>query len=148
MTKRILYTSMVAMTVVLGGCSVAKNEAPLPTTAGEGREIAQQHIRTVDVEAFAEVIAAPDIVVLDVRTPAEYAQGRITADAKNINFYDDDFRAQISALPRDASYALYCRSGSRSGKTRALMKELGFRNVTELRGGINAWKQAGKPTVQ
>lgn len=97
--------------------------------------------------AFADALAQGDAVLLDVRTPEEYAAGRIDG-AKNLNFYDAAFVRELAALDRDQPYLIYCQSGNRSGQTVERMRALGFTNVTELAGGINAWNAAGMPLVR
>ncbi len=101
---------------------------------------------TVGVEEFARHIERDDVVVLDVRTPQEYAQGHIGNNTRNIDFYAADFRAALNTLlPRNRPYAIYCRSGNRSARTLSIMREMGFTDVVELRGGIEAWKQSQRP---
>lgn len=75
-----------------------------------------------------------DAVVIDVRTPEEYASGH-AGDALNIDFYDKDFRQSLDALDKENAYFIYCRSGSRSGRTLSMMKDLGFTRVYDLAGG-------------
>ncbi len=86
----------------------------------------------------AQVIADEAPVVLDVRTPEEYAEGHL-ADAVLINFYDTDFADQLDELDKDATYVVYCRSGNRSQGAIQTMRELGFTDVVEVAGGIQAW---------
>ena len=74
-------------------------------------------------------------LILDVRTKAEFDQLHLT-DAINIDFYASDFKTQIDSLDKTKTFFVYCRSGNRSGKTMALMKELGFKKVYNLAGGI------------
>lgn len=74
-------------------------------------------------------------VLLDVRTPAEFASGHLTG-ARNIDFYNPAFVSELRKLDKNASYFVYCRSGSRSGQTLTLMKKEGFAKVTDLTGGI------------
>jgi rhodanese-related sulfurtransferase len=57
---------------------------------------------------------APEIVVIDVRTPEEFAAGHIKG-AKNIDFTAGDFKAKISELDRGVTYLMHCQSGGRSG---------------------------------
>lgn len=83
--------------------------------------------------------------IIDVRTGAEYAEEHLPG-ATVIDFYAPDFRARLEALPRDDAYALYCRSGNRSGQTLAIMRELGFVNVIDLQGGIVAWQAENRST--
>ncbi|OGF55001.1 MAG: hypothetical protein A2Z21_05345 [Candidatus Fraserbacteria bacterium RBG_16_55_9] len=90
----------------------------------------------------------PNFVVLDVRTPQEYDQGHISGEGitpVNLDFYAADFREQLAKLDRVKTYLVYCRTGNRSAKTVDLMKELGFRGIYNLEGGITAWQEAGQP---
>jgi len=83
---------------------------------------------------------------LDVRTPEEFAEGHIDG-AILVDFYDDDFAEQLAQLDPDVPYLLYCRSGNRSGQTRAILSELGFTDVADVDGGIVSWTGQGLPTV-
>ncbi|HEX6129979.1 MAG TPA: rhodanese-like domain-containing protein [Candidatus Limnocylindria bacterium] len=82
--------------------------------------------------------------VIDVRTPAEVAQGMI-AGAINIDIGSPDFRARIEALDRDGRYLLYCRTGNRSAQAASVMRDLGFTDVVDA-GGFDALVAAGAPT--
>lgn len=86
------------------------------------------------------------VVVLDVRTPAEFAAGHI-ASAINIDVEGMTFGGDTSKLDKTASYAVYCQSGRRSGIAVGELKDAGFTNLFELDGGILAWQSAGLPTV-
>ena len=99
-------------------------------------------------EAFETVFEAPPegLVVLDVRTPEEFAAQRLP-DATMIDFYEPDFADRIADLDRDVPYVLYCRSGNRSSQTRALMEDLGFTDVRDVEGGIVSWLEDGHPFV-
>ena len=81
-----------------------------------------------------------DIQLIDVRTPKEYDEGHIK-NATNIDFFDTSFYTQMSVLNKDAPLYIYCRSGGRSGKAAAILKEQGFKEVYDLKGGILDWKQ-------
>lgn len=107
---------------------------------------ATQAIELVTPVAAVEVIEerSPDVVILDVRTPEEYAAGHV-AGSVNIDFYAADFAQQLDLLPKDAPYVVYCRSGNRSGSTMPIMEELGFTEVWDVDGGIVAWNAAGLP---
>lgn len=103
---------------------------------------------TVSPDAAAAVIEAdPEgLVVLDVRTPEEFAEGHLD-DAVLVDFYDSDFADQLAELDPEVPYVLYCRSGSRSGETLQIMDDLGFTSVDNVDGGILAWSDAGLPVV-
>jgi len=84
----------------------------------------------------------PNFIIIDLRTPKEYSEGHIPG-AVNVNFYSEDFREELEKFEKDNVYLIYCRSGHRSGLTVPLMKELGFKEVYELEGGILEWISRG-----
>jgi rhodanese-related sulfurtransferase len=88
-----------------------------------------------------------NFVIIDVRTPLEYAQGHIEG-AINIDFRSSAFEETLKALDRDKAYFIYCASGNRSGQARDLMEGLDFTEVYNLAGGITAWLDAGLATVR
>lgn len=100
----------------------------------------------VDANAFATTVADPAVVVLDVRTPAEFATGHL-ANAINIDAQSGSFEQQIAALDPDKTYAVYCRSGNRSQGAVATMSDAGFMNIVELESGIVGWQAAGLPII-
>lgn len=120
----------------------------LLATACGGDTSEPGELRLVSVQEGAEIQAEPpsDLVILDVRTPEEFAEGHLEG-AVMIDFYDLDFADQLAELDPDVPYLLYCRSGNRSGQTLALMEELGFTDVADVDGGINQWQAAGLPVV-
>jgi len=67
-------------------------------------------------------------VILDVRTPEEFADGHIDG-AINIDYYADGFKQKLAALSHNKTYLVYCRSGNRSRTTLSMMKSLGFKAV-------------------
>lgn len=77
-----------------------------------------------------------ETVVLDVRTPEEYASGHLQG-AVNIDVGAADFDTRIAELPLDGEYVVYCRSGNRSAAAVDRMNELGFTDVTDA-GGLDA----------
>ena len=99
----------------------------------------------MDVSQFGEKITDKNVIVLDVRTPAEFAQGRI-ANSINIDVLSDYFMADIAGLDKDAQYAIYCRSGKRSVDAAAAMDEIGF-STFNLLGGIIAWQESNNEVI-
>jgi rhodanese-related sulfurtransferase len=96
-----------------------------------------------ELSAAQAVAELPSRVIIDVRTPAETADGML-AGALNIDFQAPDFRERIGQLDRDASYLLYCRTGNRSAQAAAVMAELGFADVVDA-GGFAELVAAGAP---
>lgn len=84
-----------------------------------------------------QVANQEDAIIIDVRTPAEWAEG-IIPNAMMIDIYSgQEFINKISSLAdKDANYYLYCRSGMRSHQACSLMNELGFTKAFNLSGGI------------
>ena len=78
------------------------------------------------------------LVILDVRTPAEWEEG-IIEGAVMIDYFSDDFDAGLAKLNPDLPVVVYCRSGGRSSKTALKLKNLGFQKVYNLREGASAW---------
>ena len=105
-----------------------------------------QNFENMEVKEFAELIADSNVVVLDVRTADEYAEGHIKGailiDQKQSDFIDKT----KSLLPIDKKIAIYCRSGRRSANAAGKLADIGYKCVN-LKGGIIAWKDAGKPIV-
>lgn len=94
---------------------------------------------------FASFLDNQKPILIDIRTPEEFADAHI-AGAMNIDFYAPDFQQHIAQLDRTVPYAIYCRSGNRTGETLRMMRELGFTYVYDLAGGILAWETAGYRT--
>jgi phage shock protein E len=70
-----------------------------------------------------------DTVIIDVRTPEEFATGHLVG-AVNIDVQSPDFRDRVMALDTDGEYFIYCRSGNRSGQAITQMFQMGFTNMT------------------
>jgi len=85
-----------------------------------------------------------DFVVLDVRTPREFAAGHL-AGAVNLDYYAADFRKSLTALNRDRVYLMYCHSGGRSGSALKVLGGLGFTDVRHMPGGWAEWQRQGLP---
>ena len=112
-------------------------------TLGLTTACGQQNFENTDVQGFSELITAPEVVLLDVRTAAEYAEGHIEG-AVLIDQKQDDFVEKAkAALPIDKTIAIYCRSGRRSADAAGKLADIGYKCVN-LKGGIIAWKEAGK----
>ena len=103
----------------------------------------QENFKNANVAEFAKLTDEPNVVVLDVRTAEEYAEGHIVG-ALNIDQGQGDFMEKAKAqLPSDKTIAVYCRSGRRSASAASRLAAEGYTCVN-LKGGIVAWKEAGK----
>ena len=100
-----------------------------------------QNFENVDVKAFSELIEEPGVVILDVRTPDEFAENHLDG-ALNINQGEADFVEKVKAnISLDKKIAVYCRSGRRSADAAGKLAVEGYQCVN-LKGGIIAWKDA------
>lgn len=103
---------------------------------GESKE----EFKNLNVEEFAEFITDnPEVQLVDVRTPKEFAEGHIEG-AMNIDIKSDDFAEAIKSLDESLPVAVYCKSGRRSAKASGIMTQKGFK-VVNLLGGYVAWSK-------
>jgi hydroxyacylglutathione hydrolase len=98
-------------------------------------------------EAKQRLERTPGIVVLDVRTPEEYATGHL---ANSVLLPVNQVEAQAATVLKDrnAPVLIYCHSGSRSDRAAKVLKSQGYTNVMSVVGGIVAWSAAGYPVVK
>ena len=88
-----------------------------------------------------------DILLIDVRTPEEYASGHLE-NSVNIDYKADNFKDLIGELDRDQEVYVYCKVGGRSGRSAKILEDMGFKKVYDLKGGILAWEKEGLKTVK
>lgn len=135
----LLSALLVIGVALMGGCAGGEIETPT------------QIIENVTPqEAFALIQDNqnnPDFVILDVRTPQEFAEERIE-NAVNLDYYSETFQVELNQRDKNQTYLVYCRSGGRSGDALDIMAELNFREAYNMLDGINGWKAAGFPTVK
>lgn len=120
-----LLTSSLVWLTACGQSSLPSSDEPL-------RRVSQKEFKQVLKEN-------PSVVLVDVRTSNEYAQGKI-GEAMNIDFLASDFESKISTLDKSKLTLIYCQAGGRSNKALQKMKSLGFEHVLELEGGYSRWK--------
>lgn len=159
--RRTLPPLAAAVTAValLAGCGSSSTAAPAappatPSTTSPGAmgpavpspSSSAVGLQRVGVTDFATAVGQPGVVVLDVRTPAEFAAGHLEG-AVNIDVESSDFAAKVGELDKGTTYAVYCRSGNRSRVATQAMQQMGFTSLYDLDGGINDWAAAGQPVV-
>ena len=131
--RALVTAAALAAALVVAGCSstsAPSDSSRAPSAAGSaGTEQAQD-----------------SGVLIDVRTPDEYAEGHLEG-AVNIDFTSPDFTARIQELDPDTSYRVYCRSGNRSAQAVAAMREAGLTRVADLGGFQDAARTTGLETV-
>lgn len=147
-----ITSAIVAGTLLVGACGSGTEGTDPAASGGDepGDIIAAPAagVRLIAPTDGAAIQANPPegLVILDVRTPDEFDAGHLEG-AVMVDFYEPDFAERIAELDPDVPYLLYCRSGNRSGQTRAAMANLGFTDVADIDGGILSWMEAGLPIV-
>lgn len=121
----------------------------LAACGGEGADVgaaARAAGTSYDAPEFAERMARPGTVLLDVRTPEEFAAGHIDG-ARNLPIGGPDFEERVAALDPGSTYAVYCRTDVRSGRALEALAERGLTDVFDLEGGMDAWQEYGGAVV-
>lgn len=94
-----------------------------------------RQITTSDLEK--EVKENKNAQFIDVRTPGEYKSGHIR-QFKNLPL--QQLQAKASQLSKDKEVIVICQSGNRSNAASGMLKKMGYTSVTNVRGGMNAWR--------
>lgn len=137
-----MAVAIVAFVALGGGGS---NAAP---SLSKGETIAQGqggHWTNVTPDRLAQMIQSKDFTLVNVKTP--YI-GEI--DGTDLYIPYDQVPARASELPaaRGAKILVYCRSGVESAQAAQTLLNLGYTNVWNLDGGMNAWQASGRSLVQ
>jgi rhodanese-related sulfurtransferase len=123
------YIAFISLIAVLFSCNTQAQQA------------------NVAVPEFEKAIGKIDVQLLDVRTAEEYQSGHLK-NALQANWNNEaEFRERIKSLDKNKPVYTYCLSGARSGAATEWMRQNGF-TAYNLKGGIVAWKNAGKPLEQ
>ena len=124
-----MVIAILASVLLLAGCSTSSTAMDL------------------SVSEFSSKVTESGIITLDVRTPGEFNEGHIEG-ASLIDFQSGNFENEIASLDKNQTYAVYCRSGNRSGEAVKVMTEAGFTKLYNLDGGVIDWASAGLPLVK
>lgn len=108
--------------------------------------LADSQLSEITIQDAAKLIESPpaNLLILDVRTPAEFQEGHISG-AKNLDFFGGSFDMDIMSLPKEDTILVYCRSGKRSAGAAQMLQEAGFRKILHMDDGIREWKRKGFP---
>jgi rhodanese-related sulfurtransferase len=136
--KRTLFCLML-LAASLAGVAAAENQAkpaPAKTEAQAGA------IKNIGVQEFEKLRRDTNNVVLDVRTPKEFASGHMPG-AVNIDYNSPEFAKKIVELDKNKTYLVHCAVGGRSAKACDKLSQLNFGHLYNLEGGMRAWVKAG-----
>lgn len=105
---------------------------------------ANSQVNNLNLDGFvAKIKATPNAQLIDVRTPGEWAQGKI-GSSNLISIADPNFIKQASKLDKNKPVFVYCAVGGRSPRAAAALQQAGFKQVYNLSGaGYNGLAQKG-----
>jgi rhodanese-related sulfurtransferase len=138
----ILIVAWVVYSVTQPSVSIQPQTTISSTAISGGQQLGYKTISVSDANAMIQ--SSPNLLVVDVRTPQEYAQGHLKG-ATNIPLSDLPLR--IGGLDRNRPILVYCQTGVRSAQASAILVNAGFTQVYDMDGGITAWINSGYPTV-
>ena len=134
MSRRIITLFVLALVAVFAIAACDSGEASSGDAPGA---------YTVTAAEAVELIEAGDRVVIDVRSPAEFAEAHVVG-ALNIDVNGPSFSEQIAELDVDEPYLVYCRSGNRSAQAASQMEDIGIKDIADA-GGLAELAAAGAP---
>lgn len=103
--------------------------------------------KNIGVAEFEALRGEAGVVVLDVRTQQEFADGHIPG-AVNIDVNSPEFGDRVAKLDRSVTYLVQCRSGGRSARACKQMESMSFLKLNNLEGGFSAWQAAGNQAAK
>ena len=96
----------------------------------------------------SEALSAGEIVLIDIRTPGEWAETGVAKGAVPLDMtsptFQEDFSKQFGANP-GKKFALICRSGNRSNYLASILESAGLTKIVDVTGGTNQWIADGLP---
>lgn len=125
---------------LLTACGAAP-QAAAPRQAAPQVVAAVTNISVTDLKQKLD--QRQQLVLLDVRTPEEYAGDGHVAGSRLIPL--QDLASRAGELPKDQPIACICRSGNRSKTACDQLSQMGFTGLLNVEGGMHAWGQAGFP---
>lgn len=130
--------------LLIGAVGAALIVAAVVLFAGGGAPVADTGVQTLSPSGYqAQFTSNTPHVLLDVRTPAEFAEGHIPGA---LNIPVDSLQSRLSEVPSYVPVVVYCRSGNRSATASQILDRAGYDSVYDL-GGIIAWSAQGLPVT-
>jgi rhodanese-related sulfurtransferase len=141
--KLILVFGAFVLVIVLGVLVVSCNS----NKCFAGNSTKESVITTLSPTAFNTALKSGEYKLIDIRTAEEFNSGHIEG-AANSDFYKTaNFSNYLDSLDKNNKYLIYCRTGHRSSQALNIMRAKGFKNVSDMQGGINAWAASNFPTI-
>ena len=134
MRGRAAAVAVFAFALLVGGIACER----APETTGTDAPIA-----AAELAARIEAGSAP--LILDVRTPEEFAAGHIPGA---VNIPHDQLASRLAELEAEesAEIVVHCQAGGRARSAGAVLTDAGYLRVRDLDGHMAGWRRAGLPT--
>lgn len=142
--KKVLLSLVLVVSFVLTSCGSEGTSSSGNQTSQETKKGTYSNVSVSDLNGVA---TDETIVILDVRTPGEVAQGYVE-NAINIDVNGSTFSQQAEKLDKSKTVYVYCRSGHRSQTASKALVKMGFTDVRNVEGGFLAWEQKGYKSVK
>jgi len=129
---------------LLGVLAVGPAFAQAPQVSPAQQATPMPQVAQVSPDALLQMQAKKDasLLLLDVRTPEEFAAGHIPG-AVNIPY--DQVAAHLGEIPKGDEVVLYCHSGRRAGLATEVLAANGYKKLAHLQGDMQGWQNAGRP---
>jgi rhodanese-related sulfurtransferase len=131
----------------LASLSLSATAADKPAPKATSEVSATKRFRNIDVAEWEKLRKDASVVVLDVRTAEEFADGHMPG-AINLDIRGGKFAETLAGLDKSKTYLVHCAVGGRSAKACGQMDGMKFDKVLNLSGGITAWEAAGHKPVK
>lgn len=95
-------------------------------------------VKTISTEELKSVLNDPDKIFIDVRSPIEYNSQHIQ------QFQNIPLKSKFKDLPKDREIVVICQTGIRSNQACKKLKRRGYKNITNVRGGLSYWNFKGE----
>lgn len=132
MKKQLQYIPIICLLLLIAACNSTIQNQHISSAAV---------IEVVPPNAMNNLLHNdPDAQLVDVRKSEEFQVSHLK-DAQNICVTDTDFRDKAKNLDPNKPVYVYCKKGGRSAKAAKILKEMGFKEIYDLQGGIIKWKE-------
>ena len=107
----------------------------------------EQVLLEVNVKQLKRILASdPEAVLIDVRSASEIARGVLPGNKIYVEYGKSDFEEKLAGLEKSGSYYVYCHSGLRSAVAVDFLRQRGYKNVYNVKGGMAKWMKSGYTT--
>lgn len=136
--------------VLIAGCmpalaALAGEPTPAQPAATPAAAATSVPLMSQDALLQHQQMHGDHLFVLDVRTPAEFAEGHVPGA---VNITHDQLAARLGEVPKDKDVVLYCRSGRRAEMAAGVLQANGYKRLSHLEGDMQAWIAKGRPVAK